>query len=157
DRRGGIELGDLHHVDELEELLHDLLERRRFDVGHDRDATEPRILAGRDSEREDVVATPGEQRRHARQHAGPVLDEHGEDVMVGGHERVLQSWSKPPREAPATPGSPAKPSVSLGWYRRSRAEASEAKTSETMDTFAISATAPSTARKRGLCRRSTAL
>ena len=32
DRAARVELGDLHHVDQLEQLLDDLLERRRLDV-----------------------------------------------------------------------------------------------------------------------------
>ena len=77
----GIELGDLHHLDELEQLLGDLLERRRLDVDDDGEAREALVLARRDGQREDVVAPAGEQRRHPGQDARPVLDEDGQDVM----------------------------------------------------------------------------
>ena len=92
-----VELADLDDVDQLEELLDDLLERGRVDVDHDRDPAHAVLLGGRDGEREDVVAAAGEQARHAGEHAGPVLHEHRQDVVVhrravwvvGGHECCL--------------------------------------------------------------------
>ena len=83
DRVAGVELADLHHVDQLVELLGDLLERGRLDVDHDRDAAEPVVLGGGDGQREDVEAAPGEQAGHAGQHAGLVLDQHDQRVVAG--------------------------------------------------------------------------
>ena len=94
-----VELADLHDVDELEELLDDLLERRRVDVDHDREPAEAVVLGGGDGEGVDVVAPPGEQRRHPGQHAGLVLDEHRQDVWCGlvsavhAHRRRSLSWT----------------------------------------------------------------
>ena len=50
DRVAGVELADLHHVDQLEQLLGDLLERRRLDVDDDRDAAEALVVGGGDRE-----------------------------------------------------------------------------------------------------------
>ena len=77
-----IELADLHHFDELEQLLGHLLQRRGLHIDHDGDATETLFLGRGDSEAVDVEATAGEQARHPGQHAGPVLHQHGQDVMV---------------------------------------------------------------------------
>ena len=63
DRRRRVELGDLDDVDQLVELLDDLLERRRLDVDDDGDAAEALVVGGRDGQRVDVVAAPGEQAR----------------------------------------------------------------------------------------------
>ena len=81
DRRG-FEFGDLDHVDQLEQLLGDLFERRRLDVDDDRDAAASLVLGRSDREREDVVAAAGEQPGDPSEHAGSVLDEHRQDVVV---------------------------------------------------------------------------
>src|SRR3954453_15385365 len=74
-----IELADLDHLDQLEELLGDLLERRGVDVDDDGDAAETWLLDGGASEREDVVVATGEQPGDAGQHAWPVLHEDRQD------------------------------------------------------------------------------
>ncbi len=76
-----VELGDLDHVDQLEQLLDDLLEWCRLDVDDDRDPAAALFLGGCDGEREDVVPAAGEQTGDTGEHARPVLHEHGEDVM----------------------------------------------------------------------------
>ena len=48
DGLAGPELADLDDVDQLVELLGDLLERRRLDVDHDRDAAEALVVGGGD-------------------------------------------------------------------------------------------------------------
>src|SRR5205807_7244975 len=76
------------HVDELEQLLGDLLERLRLDVDHDRDAAEPIVVGRRDRQRVDVEPTPGEQAGDAREHTRLVLDEDRERVvraLLGHH------------------------------------------------------------------------
>src|SRR5262245_58216249 len=83
DRLPRVELADLHDVDQLEELLGDLLERRRLDVDDDRDAAEPLVLGRCHRQAEDVVPAPCEQPRDAREHTGLVDDGHAEDVV--GH------------------------------------------------------------------------
>ena len=96
----GVELADLTTLIELVELLDDLLERRRLDVDHDRDAAEALVVGGRDGQREDVVAPAGEQVGHAGEHAGLVLDQHREGVVRRGGpagRRVVDSaMSAPP-------------------------------------------------------------
>ena len=81
DSLGRRDLGDLDHGDQLVELLHDLFERRRLRVDHDRHAREPLVVGRADRERDDVERPAREQPRDARQHARLVLDGDGEDVM----------------------------------------------------------------------------
>src|SRR6185369_16171109 len=76
------DLGDLDDRDQLVELLHHLLERRRFGVDDDGHAAESLVVGRADREREDVERAPREQPCDARQHARLVLDGDGEDVMV---------------------------------------------------------------------------
>ena len=94
-----VELGDLHHVDQLVELLDHLLERRRLDVDDDRDPAEALVLGGRDGQREDVEAAPGEQPGDAGEHAGLVLDEHRQDVVLDSRPSLI---GRPPRRATGT-------------------------------------------------------
>ena len=111
DRSPGVELGDLHHLDELEQLLGDLLERRRVDVDDDRDAAEPLVLGRRDGQREDVEAPAGEQRRHPGEHAGAVLDEHGQDVVARSPTRLMALIARTPASGPATGAGPGRRST----------------------------------------------
>ena len=76
DRKIRAQLGDLHHVDHLEQLFHDLIERGRLDVDHDREAAEPVVVGWGDSQRDDVVASAGQQVGDPGQHPGLVLDQH---------------------------------------------------------------------------------
>src|SRR3712207_3536739 len=48
------------------------------------DARKRRVVGGPDRERVDVEAAPGEEPRHARQHARLVLDEDRENVLAAG-------------------------------------------------------------------------
>src|SRR4051794_36254826 len=86
-----VELADLDHLDQLEQLLGDLLERRGIDIDNDGDAAEARLLRGSHREGEDVVVASREQSGDAGQHTRPVLHEHRQDVMVhlGAHWRAL--------------------------------------------------------------------
>src|SRR5687768_9043424 len=87
------EIDHLHHVDQLVELLGDLLDHL---VGPGRDDGHPRkrrVLGGRDGERLDVVAARGEEARHARERAGLVLEEDGDDVP---HTRIISDRPLPP-------------------------------------------------------------
>ena len=77
------EVDDLHHLDQLVELLGDLLDHVLGARGDDGHARHRRVLGGRDRERLDVVAARGEQARDAREGAGLVFDQHGDDVS--GH------------------------------------------------------------------------
>ncbi len=81
----GGELGDRHHVDELVELLHDLLQRSGLHVHHDRDAAEALVVGGCHGQREDVEPPPAEQAGDAGEHAGLVLDHGRDDVVPVGH------------------------------------------------------------------------
>src|SRR5690606_8087045 len=87
-----VELADRHDVDELEELLDDLVERRRLHVDDDRDTAQRRIVGGCHRERLDVVAPAGEQPGHSGEHAGPVLDEDRERVVTGLGHRTSPCW-----------------------------------------------------------------
>ena len=87
----GMKLADLDDVYELVQLRHDLLERSRLDVHDDRDPGETRVVGGRDSKREDVVATAREQPRDAGEHAGLVLDQDREQAMT--RSVVPESWA----------------------------------------------------------------
>ena len=80
---GGVQLGDLDHVDQLEQLLGDLLDRRLLDVDHDGDAAEPLVVGRGHGQGEDVEAAPGEQAGDPGQHPGLVLDQHREGVVRG--------------------------------------------------------------------------
>src|SRR5204863_7282025 len=94
DCRRRIELADLDHVDELEQLLGDLLERCRLDVDDDRDAAEPLVVGGSDGQRVDVESPPCEEAGDACEDAGLVLDEDAEGVVAGGrrHHRPPSPW-----------------------------------------------------------------
>src|SRR4051795_4607835 len=86
-----VELADLDHLDQLEELLGDLLERRGVDIDDDRDPAETRLFGRSNRAGEDVVVPTGEQPGDAGQHTRPVLHEHRQDVMVhvGCHVSAL--------------------------------------------------------------------
>src|SRR5205823_5256097 len=94
DSRAGVELADLDHVDELEELLGDLLERRRLHVDDDGDAAEALVVGGGHGQRVDVETPPGEQARHPGEYAGLVLDEDAQGVVAGGgrHQWPPSPW-----------------------------------------------------------------
>jgi hypothetical protein len=75
DHLAGIEVLDLHDVDELVELLGHLLETDVVAAHHDRDARQRRVLGDAHRERVDVESASREERRHAREHARLVLHE----------------------------------------------------------------------------------
>src|SRR6188472_3044900 len=77
-----LELDDLDDVHELVELLGHLLEREVLDGDDDRHPRDARLLGGAHRERGDVEPAAGEQPRDAGEHAGLVLDEHRERVLL---------------------------------------------------------------------------
>ncbi len=91
-RIAGSQLGDLDHVDQLVELLDDLLERGRLDVDDHGDPTEPLVVGGGHRQRHDVEPATGEQPRHPGEHTRLVLDEHGEDVVLGRRHGQRPPW-----------------------------------------------------------------
>src|SRR6478609_3220112 len=90
-----VELDDLEHLDELVELLRHLLERRALDLDDDRDAGDVGQLGRADGEGVDVEAASGEERCHAGQDAGLVLDEDRQGVLAHAQSSRSQtgaSW-----------------------------------------------------------------
>ena len=121
DRAARVELADLDDLDQLEQLLDDLLERRRLDVDDDRDPAEALVLGRRDGEREDVEVAPGEQAGDPGEHAGPVLDEDRQDVVVqvGAHRSMASAQRRaraapPPAAAGRTRSSLPNPAGTIG-------------------------------------------
>ncbi len=114
DRVVAAELVDLEHVDQLVQLLDDLIDRGLRAVDADRDARAILALGGPDRQALDVEAAPREEPRDARQHAGLVLDEHGQRVVraecaLAGHQTPsstqrlsssTHSWSMMSSEPP---------------------------------------------------------
>ena len=78
----GLHVADLDHVDELVELLGDLVDRVDGAVERERHARDVRVLGGADRQRVDVEAAAAEQAGDAREDAGLVLDQEGEDVLA---------------------------------------------------------------------------
>ena len=83
DRVVRIQLDDLQHMQQLVELLDNLLQRYRLDIGRHRDAGDIRAFRRRNGQRVDVERTTGEQAGHAREHARTVFDQHGQGVTLG--------------------------------------------------------------------------
>src|SRR5207248_8763220 len=85
----------VEHVHGLEQLLGDLVEGRGGDVDHHRDAAQALVLGGCHGEAEDVEPPPSEQARHAGEHAGLVLDEDGQEVVLD-HRGLAEGahWTK---------------------------------------------------------------
>ena len=75
------EVGDLVHADELVQLLRDLLVGHVVGLHDGRDARHGGVFRGAHGQRLDVEAAPRDEARHARQHAGLVLHQDGQDVF----------------------------------------------------------------------------
>src|SRR6478735_7934045 len=95
DRRVRLELDDLEHLDELVELLGYLFQGGALDLDDDRDARDLGQLGRADGEGVDVEAPAREERRHAGQDAGLVLDEDRQGVLAHAQSSRSQtgaSW-----------------------------------------------------------------
>src|SRR5688572_19963548 len=92
------EVDDLHHVDQLVQLLGDLLDHLVGARGDDGHPGHGGVLGRRNGERLDVVAAGGKQARHPRQGAGLVLHEDRKDVAHGysSSERIISEMPLPP-------------------------------------------------------------
>jgi hypothetical protein len=75
------------HVHELVELVHDLLDHPVVAAADQRDARDAGELSAAHGQRVDVEPAAGEHAADAREHAGPVLDEAGDQVRM-----VLGFW-----------------------------------------------------------------
>ena len=84
DRRVGLHVADLDHVDELVKLLGHLVDRVHGAVEGERDPRDVGVLGRADRERVDVEAAAAEQAGDPRQDAGLVLDQQREDVLAAG-------------------------------------------------------------------------
>ena len=82
DRKAWVEFADAHHIDELEQLFGHLLEWRTLQIHHDGDATVVRVFGWGNGQRKNVVAAPGKQGRHSRQHARAILHQHRQHVVL---------------------------------------------------------------------------
>ena len=91
------QVDDLHHLDQLVQLLGDLLDDVVGARGDDRHPRHRRVLGRRHGQRLDVVAARGEQARDARQRARLVLDEDGQDVSHhSSSARIISVSPLPP-------------------------------------------------------------
>ena len=78
----GRHFGDLHDVDELEQLLGQLLDRGLLQVHHDGDPAERVVVARRHGQRNYVETSAGKKCRDPGQHAGPVLDDYRDGLVA---------------------------------------------------------------------------
>ena len=83
DRRVGLHVADLDHVDELVELLRHLVDRVDRAVERERDAGDVRVLGRADRERVDVEPAAAEEARDAGEDARAVLDREARGCACG--------------------------------------------------------------------------